>query len=281
MHVLNTIHCLKQYRKNLASDKKIAFVPTMGNLHEGHLSLIKQAGLQADCVIVSIFVNPTQFLPHEDFDAYPRTIQDDYLRLREAKVDAVFVPNIKDIYPFKDSQNACVHIKNLENLLCGASRPGFFSGVCSVLLRLFHLIKPSEVFLGQKDYQQALIVKQMCRDFFLDIKVKTCPIVRTKQGLALSSRLNFLSETEKKQAEFIYKMLSQSQLYFDKGNRNVSGCIQIMRTYLTQNTCIKIDYLDFVDKHTLKPLLKLSDQGLFVFAGYLKGVRLIDNFCLS
>ncbi|MEK9657923.1 MAG: pantoate--beta-alanine ligase [bacterium] len=280
MKVIDTVSALRQYRHGVTVEQSVAFVPTMGALHEGHLALIKAAVASSAVVIVSLFVNPSQFAPDEDYDAYPRDLDRDLALLEPLGVAVVFVPSVKDIYPDEFSEQLRVSVGRLGAVFCGISRPHFFSGVCSVLLRFFHLVQPNRVFMGEKDYQQCVVVKRLCEALFLDIELVLCSTFRAEDGLALSSRNQYLSVSERKEAALIYRMFCLAQEFFDGSDTNAGRCLEIMRNYLMKHSSFRIDYLDFVDPYTLCPRMDLDDEGRFLFAGYLGTTRLIDNWRL-
>lgn len=236
--------------KEKQHNKKISFVPTMGALHKGHLSLFRAARKKSDIVVVSIFVNPIQFGPNEDFKKYPRPFNSDKRLLRGSGVDILFNPNAKDMYP--SGYSTYVNEERLSNTMCGLSRPGHFKGVCTVALKLFNIVQPDTAFFGQKDYQQALIIKRMVKDLNLPVKIEVMPTVREPDGLAMSSRNRYLSPEERKKAVLLYQSLLR--------RKPLKG--------------FKLDYFAAVDKDTLKPAKKPT---LLVVAGWAGKTRLIDN----
>lgn len=253
----------------------IGFVPTMGALHQGHLSLIKYAKKKSDVVIVSIFVNPLQFGPKEDYKKYPRDLKRDLNLLRKAKVDYVFCPTTKEMFPkgFK----SYVKAGKLGNILCGKSRPGHFDGVVTVVARLFQVVKPDLAFFGEKDYQQLIIIKQMVKNLNLDIKVIGCPIVREKDGLAMSSRNAYLNAKERKQATILYKSLQLAKRMVAAGERNAERIKKSMRKLIATQSLVKIDYIEVVDPKTLESKEKIKGKNLVMLAAYVGRTRLIDN----
>lgn len=254
--------------------KKIGFVPTMGFLHEGHRSLVQTAREENDIVIVSIFVNPTQFGPQEDFAKYPRDLVRDQALL-EPLTDYLFYPEVDRIY--SPDEKISFRVKDLTECLCGPFRPGHFEGVIQVLTKFFHLIQPSKVYLGQKDYQQTVIVRQAVRDFLFDLEVVVCPTVREKDGLAMSSRNVYLSTEEREKAIFLYQSLHRGIELLKRGERNTEAIIQKVRTFLEQKGMNRIDYIDLRDASTLEK--RSNIEGLIVLAGalYVGTTRLIDN----
>ena len=260
--------------------KTIALVPTMGALHEGHASLMRQARPKADIVIVSVFVNPTQFGPNEDFAKYPRTFQDDLLVCEREKVDAVFAPQPKDMY-FED-RSAWVNEESLSRFLCGARRVGHFKGVCTVVSKLFNLFQPQVACFGKKDAQQLLILERMIRDLDFPIKVIECPLIREKSGLALSSRNKYLSPEEKKQALVLSQSLKAAKKAVSSG-KSANQVRSLITKIITSAPLAKIDYVSVVDRGTLEEVksFKPGQKILVALAVYFGTTRLIDNVWLT
>ncbi len=260
--------------------KTIALVPTMGALHEGHASLMRQARPKADIVIVSVFVNPTQFGPNEDFAKYPRTFQDDLLVCEREKVDAVFAPQPKDMY-FED-RSAWVNEESLSRFLCGARRIGHFKGVCTVVSKLFNLFQPQVACFGKKDAQQLLILERMIRDLDFPIKVIECPLIREKSGLALSSRNKYLSPEEKKQALVLSQSLKAAKEAVSSG-KSANQVRNLITKIITSAPLAKIDYVSVVDRGTLEEVksFKPGQKILIALAVYFGTTRLIDNVWLT
>lgn len=260
--------------------KTIALVPTMGALHEGHASLMRQARPKADIVIVSVFVNPTQFGPNEDFAKYPRTFQDDLLVCEREKVDAVFAPQPKDMY-FED-RSAWVNEESLSRFLCGARRIGHFKGVCTVVSKLFNLFQPQVACFGKKDAQQLLILERMIRDLDFPIKVIECPLIREKSGLALSSRNKYLSPEEKKQALVLSQSLKAAKKAVSSG-KSANQVRSLITKIITSAPLAKIDYVSVVDRGTLEEVksFKPGQKILIALAVYFGTTRLIDNVWLT
>lgn len=260
--------------------KTIALVPTMGALHEGHASLMRQARPKADIVIVSVFVNPTQFGPNEDFAKYPRTFQDDLLVCEREKVDAVFAPQPKDMY-FED-RSAWVNEESLSRFLCGARRIGHFKGVCTVVSKLFNLFQPQVACFGKKDAQQLLILERMIRDLDFPIKVIECPLIREKSGLALSSRNKYLSPEEKKQALVLSQSLKTAKEAVSSG-KSANQVRSLITKIITSAPLAKIDYVSVVDRGTLEEVksFKPGQKILIALAVYFGSTRLIDNVWLT
>ncbi len=260
--------------------KTIALVPTMGALHEGHASLMRQARPKADIVIVTVFVNPTQFGPNEDFAKYPRTFQDDLLVCEREKVDAVFAPQPKDMY-FED-RSAWVNEESLSRFLCGARRIGHFKGVCTVVSKLFNLFQPQVACFGKKDAQQLLILERMIRDLDFPIKVIECPLIREKSGLALSSRNKYLSPEEKKQALVLSQSLKAAKEAVSSG-KSANQVRNLITKIITSAPLAKIDYVSVVDRGTLEEVksFKPGQKILVALAVYFGTTRLIDNVWLT
>ena len=260
--------------------KTIALVPTMGALHEGHASLMRQARPKADIVIVSVFVNPTQFGPNEDFAKYPRTFQDDLLVCEREKVDAVFAPQPKDMY-FED-RSAWVNEESLSRFLCGARRVGHFKGVCTVVSKLFNLFQPQVACFGKKDAQQLLILERMVRDLDFPIKIIECPLIREKSGLALSSRNKYLSPEEKKQALVLSQSLKAAKKAVSSG-KSANQVRTLITKIITSAPLAKIDYVSVVDRGTLEEVksFRPGQKILVALAVYFGTTRLIDNVWLT
>lgn len=282
---MQVIRRISRIKKQIQLWKKqnyqIGFVPTMGALHQGHLSLINQATKENDKVVVSIFVNPLQFGPREDFKQYPRPFREDVNLCQKAGVDVVFYPTIKEMYP--EGFKTFVDMHDLPEVLCGRSRPGHFRGVMTVVIKLFNIIEPHIAYFGQKDYQQALIIKQMVKDLNIPIDIKLLPIVREKDGLAMSSRNKYLSEKERKEAVCLYESLVKAQELIRKGENSPAKIIMAMRQIIKTRKSARIDYIVIVDPLTLKNLtrLKPGQPVLIALAVYIGKTRLIDNFILN
>lgn len=257
--------------------KRIGFVPTMGYLHEGHLSLVRKARKECDVVVASIFVNPTQFGPKEDLSRYPRNLTRDSKMLRKAKVDFLFFPTADSIYPkgFRDFVNPGPLAKGL----CGLKRPGHFRGVATVVNRLFQIVPADVAYFGQKDFQQARVIQEMVQRFRVPMKIKICPIVREKDGLAMSSRNVYLSEMDRRRAKAIPKSFQAAAKLIRRGVRNPAKIKAAMLQILKPNTD-KIDYVAVVDSGRLKPLKHLKNEVLIAVACFVGKTRLIDNLLI-
>jgi len=259
---------------------KIGFVPTMGALHEGHLSLIEHAKNHCNQVVVSIFVNPTQFGKNEDFSKYPRTLENDLTLLKKAKVSVVFTPSANDLYKNPFSRETRIDVPVLAKKLCGKTRKNHFRGVTMVVNRLLNLVQPNTLFLGEKDFQQLVIIKKMISDLWIPVSVVGCPTLREADGLAMSSRNRYLNSGERSVAASIYQSLSTLQRYFDKGHKNPRVWIKETSTQL-ESLGFKLDYLDVINEKTLNPVSTLKPGNRAVIAAYLGKTRLIDNFKLE
>ena len=278
MHVFDAIDPLREYLFNLKqTDKTIAFVPTMGALHKGHASLIEYAQTLADEVIVSIFLNPIQFAPNEDLQRYPRPLHDDKHLCKNLDVSALFLPSEATIYP-SNSLLTQVTVPTLSTLYCGQSRPNFFQGVTNVVIRLFNIIQPHYSVFGEKDYQQFVIIKTCVQNLFLPITVYSVPTIRDPNGLALSSRNNYLSDTEKNEASSIYRSLCLVKEAVSNGIHDSLSLNRLIKNNLSDS--IAIDYIAYVDADTLLPSQTIKKGNRVLFAGTLNQTRLIDNLAI-
>lgn len=261
--------------KLLRENKSIGFVPTMGYLHEGHLSLVRRARKENDIVVVSIFVNPIQFGPNEDYQRYPRDEKRDLDLLKEL-ADFVFIPEAKDMYP--EGFSTYVEVEKLSENLCGRFRPGHFRGVATVVLKLFNIVKPTRAYFGKKDYQQFRIIERMVSDLNLEVEVVPCEIVREANGLAMSSRNVYLSKEEFEDASMIYKALTYGKKLIESGERDSVKVISEVKQIIEKaKTLSKIDYIQIVDPITLQDVDKIEGPVVILFAGYFGKARLIDN----
>lgn len=282
MRILRTASELGRVLEKARRQKKsIGFVPTMGALHEGHLSLVRLAQKENDLVVVSIFINPLQFGPKEDFKRYPRNLARDTSLLQKQNTDFLFVPSVKEFYP-PDFQTT-VRVNEVSRPLCGPSRPGHFAGVATVVLKLLNSVRPDCLYLGQKDYQQFRVIEKMVEDLALPVQVRLAPIVREKDGLAMSSRNVYLSAEERRQAPVIYQALQRAESLIRAGGRDAASIKKAMRQSLKKAPKLRRDYLEIVDAKTLRPMLKLQgpSKALIAYAGFLGKTRLIDNILVS
>jgi pantoate--beta-alanine ligase len=251
----------------------------MGALHEGHLALVRAAGSKADVVVVSIFVNPTQFGPNEDFAKYPRSFERDCELLEREDVDILFAPSADEMYP---TENATwVEVQRLSERLCGKSRPGHFRGVATVVSKLFHIIEPDVAFFGQKDAAQVAIIRRMVRDLNLPVEIEVCPIVREADGLAMSSRNAYLNPEERKSALVLYRSLQRTRTMFDAGERRSEKLIAAAKEEFTGEPRARLDYLEIVDPDTLESQSMIRQRALVAVAAFVGTTRLIDNILLG
>jgi pantoate--beta-alanine ligase len=262
-----------------AQGRTVGLVPTMGALHEGHAALIHAARREAGFAVVSIFVNPTQFGPAEDYAKYPRTLDADRAVSGEAGADLIFAPTVAEMYP--DFSVTTVEVAKLDEVLCGASRPGHFRGVCTVVLKLFNIVRPDFAYFGQKDAQQARIIRQMVRDLNVSVAVRVEPTVREPDGLALSSRNRYLSPAERGAAPGIYRALRAARDRAAAGERDAARLESALAAELTAIPGARVDYARVVDDETLQPLARLDRPALAAVAVFLGGTRLIDNIRLN
>lgn len=253
---------------------KIGFVPTMGFLHEGHLSLIKAAA-KCDRVVVSVFVNPMQFGVGEDLDKYPRDLRRDATLCEENGVDVLFVPSAEKLYP--QGFASFVDVAKLGEKLCGKTRPTHFRGVCTILTKFFSIIRPNLAYFGQKDAQQSLIVRRFARDLNLGVKIKIRPIVREKDGLAKSSRNVYLSENERKAALCLSRAVFAAQKMLESGERSVAKIRAKMMAEISREKLVRLDYLSFVETQNLDEISRINKEALIALAAYVGKTRLIDN----
>ena len=280
MEVAKTIESLRSLVKTARIEsKKIGLVPTMGALHIGHISLIDAAVKNCDFVVVSIFVNPTQFCPGEDFENYPQPLEADLEICRKAGADVVFAPTPQQMYP---GQNLTwVTVDKITEPLCGRDRPGHFRGVTTVCTKLFNIAAPDIAYFGQKDAQQAIVIKRMAAELNMPLEIAICPTVREPDGLAVSSRNQYLSEQQKKDATNIYKSLQKCRRMTDDGITETREIITEMRKILQQVPSIEIDYVDIVDAETLDSIDRIAGKVLAAVAVKIGPARLIDNILLD
>ena len=261
-------------------NRSIGLVPTMGALHEGHLSLIHEARAMCDVVVVSVFVNPAQFGPNEDFNSYPRDLTRDSALLAEYNVDYVFAPTVKEIYPTGFS--TYVTVEELSETLEGAARPGHFRGVATVVAILLNLVRPNFSFFGQKDAQQSILIKQMVRDLAFDTEIVVVPIAREESGLAMSSRNNYLNNEERQAATILDRALSKARVAYEEGEHSVADLIDLVRATIEKEPLARLDYVSVNDAETLEKLDKIHDRPALVsLAVFIGDTRLIDNVVLG
>jgi pantoate--beta-alanine ligase len=280
MEVAKTIDSVRKLVKAArSSGKTIGFVPTMGALHIGHISLIEAAVKQCDFVVVSIFVNPTQFVPGEDFEKYPHPLDADLEVCGKAGVDVVFVPTTEQIYGAENL--TWVNVEKLTEPLCGRFRPGHFRGVATVCVKLFNIIAPDIAFFGRKDAQQAVVIERMVADLNMPLEIVVCPTVRQSNGLAVSSRNQYLTEQQEEDATLIYKSLQRCREMTETGITDTQKIIAQIRKMLNQTPSIQIEYISIVDAETLRELDRVAGRVLVAVAVKIGQARLIDNILLD
>ncbi len=262
-----------------ARGKIIGFVPTMGYLHEGHLSLVRAAKKDCDVVIVSIFVNPIQFGPNEDFNDYPRDFEHDSALLEKEKADILFYPSVDEMYP--EEQLTWVKIDKIAEHLCGISRPTHFHGVATVVSKLFNIAKPHKAYFGQKDYQQCLVIKKMAKDLDFDIDIVTCPTVREKDGIAMSSRNKYLSHEERKSALSLDKSLIMAKKMIENGENDTEKIKRHIKEMIEREKSTKIDYVEILNSKNLKKVKKTEGDVIIALAVFVGKTRLIDNMLIE
>lgn len=277
MQIAKTIADMKALRtKSLGS---VGFVPTMGYLHQGHLALVKQARAENSIVVASIFVNPTQFGPTEDFKSYPRDTERDLAMLRKERTDIVFMPSAEEMYP--EGFNSWVDVEKVTDRLEGSYRPGHFKGVATVVAKLFNIVEPARAYFGQKDAQQALVIKKMVADLNMNLEVIVAPTVRESDGLAMSSRNVYLNPQERQAATVLFKALTLAQNTLKKGERNAETIRQQMTSLISKEPLAKIEYVSIADAQTLEELSKIDRPALVSLSVRFGKTRLIDNMLLE
>ena len=277
MLIIETLPILRQQIRRLRMEgKRVALVPTMGNLHDGHMKLVDEAKARADVVVVSIFVNPMQFDRPEDLARYPRTLQEDCEKLNKRKVDLVFAPSVKEIYPNGTETHTYVDVPGLSTMLEGASRPGHFRGVSTIVSKLFNLVQPDIACFGEKDFQQLALIRKMVADMGFDIEIIGVPIMRAKDGLALSSRNGYLTAEQRKIAPGLYKVLSSIADKLQAGERDLDEIIAIAGQELNEKG-FRADDIQIRDADTLLEVSETSKRAVILVAAWLGDARLIDN----
>ena len=280
MKTIESISRMSTFSKIVKKEgKSIGLVPTMGALHEGHLSLARTAKKHTDVVVMSIFVNPIQFGQSEDLDKYPRDFKRDEELARLAGVDVIFYPSASQMYP--EGFSTYVDVEGLTDTLCGASRPGHFRGVTTVVMKLFAIVKPDVAYFGQKDAQQAIVINKMVNDLDLDVDVKVLPVVREKDGLAMSSRNVYLSTDERKEAAVLYQALRKAEELIRQGETETAKVIRAMEEMIKAKHNARIDYIAVVDPKNLKDAKTISGEALVALAVFIGKTRLIDNIIVS
>ena len=280
MDIITDIGLMHRTAEAIRQDgRRIGFVPTMGYLHQGHLSLVRKARELSQVVVVSLFVNPTQFGPREDFDSYPRDLPRDIGLLEETGCDILFQPAAEQIYP--PGHSTIVEVRGLTEVLCGASRPGHFRGVTSVVTMLFNIVRPHLAVFGQKDAQQAIVIRRMVSDLHEDIEIVVAPTVREPDGLAMSSRNEYLSSRERQEAPALHRALQWAQARVEAGERRADVLIEGIRQQIEKASSGRIDYIAVVDTVRLRSLEILSGEVLVALAVKFGRARLIDNIILN
>jgi len=276
MKVIETVDEMRRLRRELA--EPVGFVPTMGYLHEGHLTLVRRARTENPSVVVSIFVNPTQFGPQDDFDKYPRNPQRDLALLEKEKTDIVFMPSAAKMYP--PQFNSWVEVGKVTERLEGASRPGHFRGVTTVIAKLFNIVQPTRAYFGQKDAQQAIVIKKMVADLNMNLEIVTVPTVREPDGLAMSSRNTYLNPQQRQAATVLYQTLSLAQKLWLQGEKDADKLRQEMIALIQKQPLADIDYVSIADPETLDELDTVNSPALVALAVKIGKTRLIDNIVL-
>jgi pantoate--beta-alanine ligase len=280
---LETITSIAEMRERAlalrADGKRVGFVPTMGYLHEGHLALVRKAREISDTVVVSVFVNPTQFGPSEDLERYPRDLPRDSALAEEAGCDILFVPTADEMYPARYA--TVVHVQRLSERLCGAFRPGHFDGVCTIVAKLFEIVRPSVAVFGQKDGQQAAVIERMVADLDMGVEIVRGPTVREADGLAMSSRNGYLTDEERREAPVLYQALERARELYGAGERGAGAVLAEMRSLIESKRTPEIQYLSAVDPRTLDDVDELGPGVMIALAVYFGSTRLIDNIVLE
>ncbi len=280
MKIFPTIHEARAASRNVREHgKRLGLVPTMGALHEGHLSLVRAAKAQCDSVAVSLFVNPTQFGPTEDLAKYPRRFEHDCDLLKKEGADLVFAPSVEEMY--SKGEVTWVTVEGLSDKLDGRSRPGHFRGVTTVVAKLFHVIAPDAAFFGQKDAAQVAVIRRLVRDLNFPVEIVVCPIVREPDGLAMSSRNAYLNPEERQRALVLQRSLHRVEKEFRAGERNAAKLAAGAKQIIADEPQVRLDYFEIVDPDTLDPLDEISRPALVAVAAYVGSTRLIDNTVLN
>ncbi|KHD84513.1 pantoate--beta-alanine ligase [Heyndrickxia ginsengihumi] len=280
MNIITTVREMQEQMKSIRNaGKTIGFVPTMGYLHEGHLHLVEEAKKQNDVVVMSIFVNPLQFGPNEDFDRYPRDIEGDEKKAETAGVDYLFVPTVSEMYPSEASLN--IIVTKRVNVLCGRKRPGHFDGVATVLTKLFHIVSPDRAYFGLKDAQQVAVVKSIVDDLNFPLEIVPVGIVREEDGLAKSSRNVYLTPEERKEAPALYRSLKKAEALIEEGELHTETIIKFISNELQEHTNGKIDYVEIYSYPQLEPIATINGTCIIAIAVQFSKARLIDNIIIE
>lgn len=280
MKIFKAADDIKKYiKQRRRGGRSVGFVPTMGYLHEGHLSLMREARRSNDLVVTSIFVNPTQFGPKEDYKRYPRNLRRDERLAKSVGVDVIFYPSVKEMYP--DGYRSTVEVTDITERLCGGSRPGHFKGVTTVVAKLFNIVQPDAAYFGQKDAQQAIVIKKMVEDLNMNLKIKVMPIIREPDGLAMSSRNRYLSKSQRRDALALYGSLNLAKSLIKTGVRDARTIKDRMRRLISAKESTRIDYISVVDIENLEGLKKIEKNTLIALAVWVGKTRLIDNIVVG
>jgi len=279
MQLIADIETMRRRARELASAGRLALVPTMGALHEGHLSLVRLASSMADATVVSVFVNPTQFGPGEDYEQYPRDLERDADRAEAAGGDVLFAPSVESMYP--PGFSTVVHVRDLTERLCGAYRPGHFDGVTTVVAKLLGIVRPHLAVFGRKDAQQASVIERMATDLHLDVEIVRGAIVREDDGLAMSSRNRYLSDDERAHALVLHRALEAAREQYARGERSPDAVLSEVRSRIGSERAVALQYVDAVDAKTLEPVEELRDGVMVAAAMFVGDTRLIDNVVLG
>ena len=280
MHIISSAAEMTAFsRTEQRAGRRVGFVPTMGALHEGHLSLVRAARAQCDVVAVSIFVNPTQFGPNEDLARYPRSFEQDKAMLESGGVSAIFYPSVEEMY--RAGATTWVAVEGLSERLDGRSRPGHFRGVTTVVSKLFNIVQPQFAFFGQKDAAQVAVIRRMVRDLNFDVQIVVCPIVREQDGLAMSSRNEYLSAQERRQALVLSRSLEEVRRLQEQGENCAETLIAAGKQVIAEEPAVKVDYFEVVDPDTLEPVSDVTKGALVAVAAYVGATRLIDNLLIG
>lgn len=280
MRLIRNIDGMRELRKTTRKGgERLGLVPTMGALHDGHLSLVRAAREKTDVVAVSIFVNPTQFGPNEDFAKYPRNLESDSKMLELEQVDVIFAPSVDEMYP--PGAITWVTVEGMSDRLCGKSRPGHFRGVTTIVAKLFNIVEPDIAFFGQKDAAQVAIIRRMVRDLDMPVEIEVGEIVRELDGLALSSRNEYLNPHERKSALILNRSLLRALKLFDEGERDSARLIANGKEEFANEPSARLDYFEIVDPGSLEPISTISNRALIAVAGFIGNTRLIDNIIVD
>jgi len=280
MKLIKEISLMKDYRKKIKAPQVVGFIPTMGAFHQGHLSLFRKARQQCDKVVVSVFVNPTQFGKGDDYQRYPRNLSEDISLSEKEGVDVVFAPSLEEMYP-QDYSTFVQVGGSLSSTLEGASRSGHFKGVATVLIKLFNIVKPDFSYFGEKDYQQVLIVKKVVDELNLDTHIIILPTIREKDGVALSSRNSYLNKEERKAAAILHEALEKAKLWIGEGERNPFSIVSKIKDLIKKEPLAKLDYVAVVNPETLEKVEDIKGEVLITLAVRIGETRLIDNMTIG